>query len=132
MTIDDISGKTPNKNKYKTLVARHHAKLRAHGSSFQPSISFACLDSPLRFVNSQHFDMIQAADLISYNIQRQFRDHGEDWEQPPADGGSLPMYDYFLRISTKFRTGDGRRVQGFGIVKAPMLNRVNWSITPMK
>ena len=130
VTIDDISGKTPKNNKYKDLVAAHHAKLRAHGSKLQPSIPFGCLDSPLRFVNSQHFDMIQAADLISYNIQRQFRDHGEQWEEPPAGGGSLPMYPYFEKINEKFRTDDNGRVQGFGIVKAPMLNRVYWKIVP--
>lgn len=128
VTIDDISGKTPKNNNYKTLVANHHAKLRAHGSKFQPNISFACLDSPLRFVNSQHFDMIQAADLISYNIQRQFRDHGEDWENPPAGGGSLPMYPYFEKIDEKFRTDGNGRVQGFGIVKAPMLKQIRWKI----
>jgi hypothetical protein len=128
VTIDDISGKTPRNNYYKKLVAEHHAALRAHGSRLQKSISFACLKSPVRFVSSQHFELIQAADLISYCIQRQFRDHGEDWERNRPDVRNLPMYDYFRRIVGKFRTDGNSRVQGFGIVKCPLRRRVRWSI----
>src|SRR5262249_94764 len=110
----------------------HHAKLRKSGSTLQPSISFECLDSPLRFVNSQHFDLIQAADLVSYNIQRQFRDHGEHWEKPAPGGGNLPMYPYFEKINEKFRTDKNGRVQGFGIVKAPLLKQVRWTLVKEK
>lgn len=128
VTIDDISGKTPKNNHYKKLVAAHHAGLRAHGSQLQKSISFACLDSPARFVSSQHFELIQAADLVSYCVQRQFRDHGEHWEQNRPDGSNLPMYDYFAHIAGKFRSDGNGRVQGFGIVKCPLRRRVRWAI----
>jgi hypothetical protein len=128
VTIDDISGKTPKNNKYKDLVARHHDTLRARGSSLQPKISFACLDSPARFVLSQHNELIQAADLVSYCIHRQFKDHGEDWERAPQGGGQLPLYPYFERIAGKFRTDEQKRVQGFGIVKAPLLSRIRWKV----
>ena len=129
VTLDDISGKTPKRSTYKTLVAQHHDKLRAVGSRLQQKISFACLDSPARFVLSQHSDMIQAADLVSYCIHRQFRDHGEQWETLPPGGGALPVYPYFERISKKFRTdGSSRRIQGFGIVKVPLRTRVHWEL----
>jgi hypothetical protein len=128
VTIDDISGKTPKNTKYKEMVAAHHARLRKHGSRLQPHISFECLDSPARFVLSQHFELIQAADLVSYNIHRQFKDHGEDWEKPGPDGGNLPMYPYFERINEKFRMDENGRVQGFGIVKAPLLKQVRWTV----
>jgi hypothetical protein len=71
--------------------------------------------------------MIQAADLISYCIHRQFRDHGEDWETPQP-GRNLPQYSYFERINGKFRTDGARRIQGFGIVKIPLIRRVQWRI----
>lgn len=125
VTIDDISGKTPGRNTYKRLVAEHHEDLRARGSRLQPGISFRCVDGPVRFVSSQHFEMIQAADLVSYCIQRQFRDHGEDWEKHSSP---LPVYDYFGRIAGKFRTDGKGRIQGFGIVKVPLLTRVRWRI----
>jgi hypothetical protein len=92
VTVDDISGTTPKRRKYKTLLAQDHARLRATGFRLQPGISFACLDSPVRFVLSQHSDMIQAADLVSYCVHRQFRDHGEEWETPLPGETRLPMY----------------------------------------
>jgi uncharacterized protein DUF3800 len=126
VTIDDISGKTPGrKSEYKKLLAEHHASLRAHGSRLQPAISFACLDSPVRFVLSQHSEMIQAADLVSYCVHRQFRDHGEDWERA---ANPLPLYPYFSRIAGKFRTDGAGRIQGFGIVKCPLRRRIPWRI----
>ena len=128
VTIDDISGKTPKHHKYKELLAREHERLRAHGSRLQPKISFACIDSPARFVLSQHFDMIQAADLVSYCVHRQFRDHGDEWEKRRLDGSNLPVYEYFARIAGKFRTDGKRRIQGFGIVKFPLKERVMWRI----
>jgi hypothetical protein len=129
VTVDDISGKTPKHNDYKELLADHHAALRARGSRLQPQISFACLDSPVRFVLSQHSDLIQAADLVSYCVHRQFRDHGDDWERPPTGPDRrLPMYPHFERIAGKFvRSGNGR-VQGYGIVKFPLLNQIRWRV----
>jgi hypothetical protein len=129
VTVDDISGKTPKRNTYKSLLANHHASLRTHGSRLQRQISFACLDSPVRFVLSQDSDMIQAADLVSYCVHRQFRDHGEDWERSPTTtDGTLPMYPHFERIAAKFRQSNAGRVQGFGIVKFPLLRQVQWRI----
>lgn len=128
VTIDDISGKTPKNNQYKHLLAKHHADLRAHGSRLQRGISFECLDSRARFMLSQDSDMIQAADLISYCVHRQFRDHGEDWEKDPPDGGKLPIYHYFGVIARKFRSDGNGRIQGFGIVKFPLRRRVHWVI----
>jgi hypothetical protein len=125
VTIDDIGGSTPKRSPYKRLVAEHHASLRARGSRLQPAISFKALQRDARFVGSQHSDLIQAADLVSYCVHRQFRDHGEAWERPQP-GHKLPMYDYFRRLAHKFRTDGDGRIQGFGIVKCPLRNRVVW------
>jgi hypothetical protein len=38
------------------------------------------------------------------------------------------MYPYFERINEKFRMDENGRVQGFGIVKAPLLKQVRWTV----
>ena len=126
VVVDDISGKTPKRNSYQTLLTNHHSLLRRAGSSLQPTISFGCIDSPVRFVSSQKSELIQAADQVAYNIFRQFRDHGPLWEVVPPAGGVLPTYLPFDKLVQKFRTDAAGRVQGFGIVKFPLKKRVQW------
>ena len=128
VTVDDISGSTPRRNQYKDLLQRHHERLRQHGSSLQRTISFACLSGPVRFVLSQDSHLLQAADLVAYNVHRQFRDHGQDWEVTAGPGAPLPMYEHFRKICARFRTDENGRVQGFGIVKFPLLRRVHWTV----
>lgn len=128
VTVDDISGKTPKHHEYKELLSKHHQRLLKSGSSLQPSISFKCLSGPVRFMNSSHSDLIQAADLAAYNVHRQFRDYGTEWETSSGPGAILPMYAYFERISGKFRKDANGRVQGFGIVKFPLRKRVIWTV----
>lgn len=128
VTVDDISGRTPKQNEYKELLSKHHNQLLKRGSALQPAISFACLRGPARFINSQHSDLIQVADLAAYNVHRQFRDFGAEWETSPDAGTRLPMYSYFKTISGKFRTDVNGRIQGFGIVKFPLRKRIPWTL----
>lgn len=127
VTIDDISGATPKHNDYKDLLMKHHERLRQTGSPYQKKISFKALASPVRFMQSHHSDLVQVADLVAYNVHRQFRDFGDEWER---DGGQrkLPTYSYFQRIIGKFRTGPGYRIQGFGIAKMPKKGDQRWSL----
>ena len=64
------------------------------------------------------------ADLIAYAVYRQFVDHGPEWEQ---DTNSLPLYEYLRRVAHRFRQ-QGRRIQGYGIVKMPLKKRVKWAV----
>jgi hypothetical protein len=128
VTVDDISGRTPKHNAYKELLSKHHQQLQQRGSTLVRSISFSCLTGPVRFVNSQYSDLIQVADLAAYNVHRQFRDFGTEWETPMAPGVSLPTYAYFDRISEKFRKDVNGRIQGFGIVKFPLRRRIHWTV----
>ena len=130
VTIDNISGATPHRNEYRTLLERHHDQLRQTGSRLRPGLSFAPLTGPIRFINSQLSDLIQLADLVAYNVHRQFRDHGEHWETTPAAGGTLPMYDHFREIAGKFRHDGTGRIQGYGIAKFPLRKRVRWTVAP--
>jgi hypothetical protein len=71
-------------------------------------------------------NLVQVADIVAYNVMRQFRDHGEEWETRSLL--SLPTYDWFRRICGKFRQGPDGRIQGYGVVKLPLLDRVAWSV----
>ena len=49
------------------------------------------------------------------------------------DGGragqaKLPLYEHFARIAGKFYRGSNGRIQGFGVVKFPLRNRVKWIV----
>ena len=128
--IDDMTGKTPKKNSYKDNLMKHHEKLRQHGSSLQRNISFASLSSGIKFVNSAHSQIIQIADIISYNVYRQFVQHGELWES--KENEKMKTYEWLGKIGSKFRTGPSNRVQGYGIIKFPLRRRVKWSFQERK
>jgi len=126
VTIDDMTGKTPKGNEYKINLKQHHKKMIQHGSQLYSGFTFDKIYKRLKFVNSAHSHLVQVADIISYNVLRQFRDYGGEWETEGLE--SLPMYDHFKRISHKFRSNSEGRVQGYGIVKFPIRNPVHWSI----
>jgi hypothetical protein len=127
VTMDEISGRTPKRNHYKILLQDHHSKLRRFGSSLQKGISFKPLDGPVRFTNSATSDLVQVADVAAYNLHRQFKDYGAQWEQQLAQ---LPLYEHFSRIAGKFYQGPNGRIQGFGVVKFPLKTRVRWRLKP--
>ena len=126
VTIDDMTGATQFGNQYKDNLLGQHKRLKAFGSSLNRMIKYTCLESRLKFGNSAHHHLIQVADIAAYSGYRQFVDHGERWEEDDLD--QLPTYDHLERIEHKFRQGPGGRIQGFGIVKVPIKNRVPWMV----
>ena len=124
--IDDMSGATPKGNQYKKNLIAQHKRLKTFGGSLR-DFDFPCLASQ-KFVNSAASQIIQVADVAAYNVHRQFIDHGEDWERTAP---KLTMYPHFNKISDKFRKGENGRVQGYGIAKFPLRNRVIW-VVPKK
>lgn len=124
--IDDMTGATPRGNQYKSNLSRQHQRLLQRGSALMKGMSFSCLHGSLKFVNSAHSQILQVADLISYNINRQFMDYGDEWET--AGIGKLPTYPYFKRILVKFRQGQQGRIQGYGIAKFPLRRRIRWVV----
>ena len=126
VSIDDMTGATPKGNQYKENLKNHHEQLKNTGSRLYSGFTFKCVRGRLRFINSAHSHLIQVADIVAYNVYRQFTDHGEAWETNGIK--VLPTYDHFSRLEGKFRTGPDGRVQGYGVVKFPILNRIRWHV----
>jgi len=124
--IDDMMGATPFGNTYKDNLIAHHQSLRKYGSRLLNGFKYSCLTPKLKFVDSSASHLIQVADIAAYNVHRQFREFGEEWESETLD--ELPTYNYFQAILGKFRKGPRGRIQGYGVVKFPLRNRVLWSI----
>jgi hypothetical protein len=122
--VDDMMGATPLGSQYKDNLKRHHQSLRTRGSTLLRQLDFRPLGD-LAFVNSANSHPVQVADIVAYNVYRQFLEHGEAWEE---DSEQLPTYEWFLRLGGKFRQGPDNRIQGFGVVKFPLKVRVPWSI----
>jgi hypothetical protein len=133
VVVDDMSGATPKGNQFKANLRGHHRQLCKTGSKLQSGLDFSCLHPVIRFVNSSVSHQVQVADVAAYNVYRQFIEHGEEWEDisklEEKDGRfSLPMYEWFEKIGGKFRKGPENRVQGYGIVKFPMVKRLPWKV----
>ena len=125
IVVDDMTGATPKGNQYRKNLINHHMQLRKHGSALMRGFNFTSLGS-LRFLNSAQSHLIQVADIAAYNVNRQFIDFGEEWETRGIT--ELPTYSYLERIITKFRKDSNGRVQGYGIAKFPMLERIPWKV----
>jgi hypothetical protein len=128
VTIDDMSGATPNGNQYKENLVRHHRRLKASGSRLLHGPPMSTL-ADIGFSDSKSDGRLQLADLVAYSCYRQFVDHGEAWDGGP---GTLPAYPYFKRLIGKFRRGPGDVVAGYGIVKFPRTTWNRWAITKSK
>ena len=126
VTIDDIPGATPKGNPYTDNLKAQHRHLRTRGSRLQRGLNFGCLEPDLRFVNSAFSHLVQVADVVVYNVYRQFYDHGDAWEDAAAK--TLPAYAWFKRLGRKFRSDGTGRIQGYGVVKFPLRKQVRWGL----
>lgn len=126
ITIDDMTGATPKRNQYKSNLERQHQQLQLYGSKLKKGFSFPNIIGKIKFMDSSLSNMIQVADICSYNVLRQFVEHGEEWEQ---ENPELELYSYLRRIEAKFRQDPNGRVQGYGIVKFPLRRRVRWHVS---
>lgn len=123
--VDVTSGKTPKGREYRRLMEAQHNSLKQHGSRFIQGFSFTALEGKPNFVDSGLSHMVQVADLVAYNVFRQFREYGEEWDREGLR--NLPTYDWFHRLTPKFRKGPGGRIQGYGVVKMPKRSGPRWS-----
>jgi hypothetical protein len=126
VNMDSIDGKLRGVEHAKSFK-KLHEDLKCSGASWRNGPACTRIKGALRLVDSAGDHLIQVADIVAYNVLRQFRDYGESWED--ATLTTLPHYDYFGRMLHKFRKGPGNRIQGFGVVKVPMKRRVPWAVT---
>jgi len=97
--------------------------LKKNGSRLlKKKFGFSRIHGDVRFEDSAHSELIQVADIVAYNVFRQFTDYGDEWEMHGLS--ALPTYEPFERLSTKFRKGAHGRIQGYGVVKVPLRNRI--------
>ncbi|MGC1878480.1 MAG: DUF3800 domain-containing protein [Rhabdochlamydiaceae bacterium] len=122
--MDDMSGATPKKNQYKENLEIQHKNLLTRGSPLRRGMIFDRIGQ-LTFSDSQADERLQLADLVAYAVYRQFMEYGDRWE---TEGDELPTYSYFDKIAHKFRKDGNGRIQGYGVVKFPLKNRVGWTI----
>ena len=123
--IDDAAFRTKG---YENLLSRQHLRYLQQGTDF---VKIDNIVEGLLFIPSHVNNLVQLADLCAYNLFRQFRDHGTQWDRPTAS--SWPLYDHFGRVVRRFYAGPGGVLSGFGIKKYPDhkklgLPRINWAL----
>jgi hypothetical protein len=111
---------------YENLLAAQHLRYLQKGTDF---VEIANIVEGLLFISSSVNNFIQLADLCAYDVFRQFKDHGAQWDKPDGDG--WPLYGHFRRILPRFYRGPGGLLAGYGVKKYPDfsklgLPRVNW------
>jgi hypothetical protein len=122
--IDDMDGATPKGTPHKINLERHHNSLRKNGSCLKEGLDWKPFKG-MKFINSANSHLIQIADIVAYNVYRQFVEYGEDWESKLNT--ELPVYKWFDKLANKFRNDNGR-IQGYGVIKIPRRGRKMWSI----
>ena len=75
----------------------------------------------VHFENSLLSNFLQLADMVAYNVARQFIEYGDEWDKhsKPGEHRKLPTYPYFELISKHFYHTKDNRVSGQGIIKLP-------------
>lgn len=124
VVFDDPSGKSPGGFEWRILLQRQHAKLRRYGCPYT-GMEFEDVGA-MSFADSAASAFIQIADLVSYNTFRQFRDHGDEYDDP--DARRLTLYDQFRQISGRFDCGSGEVFAGYGVAKWPARSRNRWKL----
>ena len=123
LTIDDMSGASPAANQWRDLLRNHHRRLKRDGCQIT-TMRFDNVAPDVRFGDSKHFHMLQIADLVAYNVFRQFREHGATWDA----GGECPVYPPLERMLPRFMRAEDGRFEGYGIVKWPRMHTGRYAI----
>lgn len=124
LVFDDPAGKSPGGNEWRTLLKRQHAQLLKHGCAYTP-MKFTSIGG-LVFTDSKTSPLVQLADVVAYNVFRQFRDHGDAWEDITLK--KLPTYKYFGEILSSFDLGPSKQFASYGVVKWPVDKKVAWCV----
>jgi len=114
VVFDKITDAAFQTQGYENLLSKQHLRYLMQGTDF---VQIENIVEGLLFIPSHENNFIQLADLCSYNVFRQFKEQGSQWDDPSGD--SLPMYPFFKRMVHHFYTSSGGVVSGRGIKKYP-------------
>lgn len=124
VVFDDPSGKSPGGFEWRDLMGRQHRKLKNDGDPYTGTKLKKI--GKLIFVDSKGSCLIQAADLVAYNVFRQFREYGKAWENSRLT--TLPTYEFFQKMLPLFDKGLGGVFSGYGVIKWPISKKVEWVV----
>ncbi len=127
VTVDDMEGASAAQNQWRDLLRSQHKKLKKEGCPLT-KLRFDNVADEFRFGGSERFHLLQVADFVAYNVLRQFRQYGEQWDDPAK--GDLPMYPRLRQLLPRFMRGPKNELQGWGIVKWPSMHTGRWCLTP--
>jgi hypothetical protein len=125
ITIDDMSGSSPKKNQWRDLLRLHHNRLKRDGCHMTKMQFPNLVDAP-RFGASERFNLLQIADLLAYDVFRQFRDNGDAWDKD--DAKAMNTYKHLRPLLKRFRLGPKNKIEGWGIVKWPHERASRWRV----
>ena len=123
--MDDMTGSTPSQNEWRTLLCNHHVLLKKNGCRIT-KLTFGHIADTIRFGDSALFDLLQVADVAAYNVYRQFRSYGDEWDRTDAD--NVTLYPWFDRILSRFAKSPRGVIEGWGIVKWPSERKSRWVV----
>ena len=126
VTVDDMTGSTQAKNAWRDLLQEQHRRRMRDGCNLT-RLQFTNIGDRLRFGASHRFNLLQIADLVAYNVMRQFRSHGVEWD---AGGKGLQIYPPLERILSRFLMSSRNVLEGYGIVKWPRDRNGRWTVLP--
>lgn len=72
----------------------------------------------IHFMPSHQAVFLQIADLLAYNVLRQFQEHGKEWRSG-KDIETTEQYEYFSKMSPKFRRSSEGSLKDFGLSHIP-------------
>ena len=123
--VDDMSGSTPKHNEWRELLRTQHKRLKRDGCSIT-KLTFDHIAGDLAFGNSAHFHLLQVADVVAYNVFRQFREHGDEWDKQGSE--QVPIYPWLGKVLPRFVLGPANQLEGWGIVKWPHDRKSRWVV----
>jgi len=126
ITIDNMDGSSAKNNQWRDLLRLHHNRLKKDGCNIT-KMKFPSMPAAPLFATSKSLNLLQLADLVAYNVYRQFRDHGDAWEK---GGARLPVYPPLAPLLKRFRLSPTGVIEAWGIMKWPHARKSKWAVKP--
>ena len=119
---DLIQEATGNSRSYQREIIEYHEQVLHRGRTDEALIEH--IVEGVHFVETDQSNFLQVADLVAYNIYRQFTDSGDQWDScfkmnEVEFWRTISTYSYFKRVLNKFDRSEMKRIRGYGIKKFP-------------